>query len=58
MIIVAAVLIAKSRPIAVEADPVEFLDDDEPSDDGDDSTGVEDSTDENADENAEEQVQA
>jgi K(+)-stimulated pyrophosphate-energized sodium pump len=44
VIIVAAVLIAKSRPIAVEADPVDDLDeDDEPSDD-DDSTGVDEST--------------
>jgi K(+)-stimulated pyrophosphate-energized sodium pump len=45
VIIVAAVLIAKSRPIAVEADPVDDIDDDEPADD-DDSTGVEESTEE------------
>ena len=43
VIIVAAVLIAKSRPIAVEADPTAEIVDDTPSDD-DGSTGVDEST--------------
>jgi K(+)-stimulated pyrophosphate-energized sodium pump len=51
VIIVAAVLIAKSRPIAVEADPTAEIDDDEPSDDDDDSS-VE------VDESSEEQIKA
>jgi K(+)-stimulated pyrophosphate-energized sodium pump len=54
VIIIASVLIAKSRPIAVEADPIEFAADDEPSDD-DDSTGADEA---DSTENAEEQVQA
>ena len=51
VIIVAAVLIAKSRPIAVEADPTAQVDDVEPSD-GDDDSSVE------VDEATEEQIKA
>ena len=51
VIIVAAVLIAKSRPIAVEADPTAQIDDDEPSD-GDDDSSVD------VDEATEEQIKA
>jgi K(+)-stimulated pyrophosphate-energized sodium pump len=51
VIIIAAVLIAKSRPIAVEADPTAEISDDEPSD-GDDDSSVE------VDESSEEQIKA